>query len=119
MLMDPKTSPDVINMRNTFLKRRDLVYGLLKEIPGVKVTLPQGAFYFFPDVSAYYGKSFNGQVIKNSTDMAFYLLNEANVATVMGAAFGDDDCIRLSYATSEDLLVEAMRRIKAALANLK
>ena len=119
MLMDPRTSPDVINMRNTFLKRRDLVYGLLKEIPGVKVTLPQGAFYFFPDVSAYYGKSFNGQVIKNSTDMAFYLLNEANVATVMGAAFGDDDCIRLSYATSEDLLVEAMRRIKAALANLK
>ncbi|MBR1516863.1 MAG: pyridoxal phosphate-dependent aminotransferase [Bacteroidales bacterium] len=119
MLMDPKKSPDVINMRNTFLKRRDLVYGLLKEIPGVKVTLPQGAFYFFPDVSAYYGKSFNGQVIKNSTDMAFYLLNEANVATVMGAAFGDDDCIRLSYATSEDLLVEAMRRIKAALANLK
>ncbi|MBQ7280337.1 MAG: pyridoxal phosphate-dependent aminotransferase [Bacteroidales bacterium] len=119
MLMDPKTSEDVINMRNTFLKRRDLVYGLLKEIPGVKVTLPQGAFYFFPDVSAYYGKSFNGQTIKNSTDMAFYLLNEANVATVMGAAFGDDDCIRLSYATSEDLLIEAMRRIKAALANLK
>ncbi|MBR1792518.1 MAG: pyridoxal phosphate-dependent aminotransferase [Bacteroidales bacterium] len=119
MLMDPKTSEDVINMRNTFLKRRDLVYGLLKEIPGVKVTLPQGAFYFFPDVSAYYGKSFNGQKISNSTDMAFYLLNEANVATVMGAAFGDDDCIRLSYATSEDLLIEAMRRIKDALAKLQ
>lgn len=119
MLMDPKTSPDVVNMRNTFLKRRDLVYKLLNEIPDVKVALPQGAFYFFPNVSAYYGKSFNGKKIENSTDMAFYLLNEANVATVMGSAFGDDECIRLSYATSEDLLVEALRRIKEAMARLK
>lgn len=119
MLMDPATSEDIINMRETFRKRRDMVYQLLQEIPGVKVGLPQGAFYFFPDVSSYYGKSFNGQVINNSTDMAFYLLNEANVATVMGSAFGDDTCIRLSYATSEDLLREALRRIKAALANLK
>lgn len=119
MLMDPTTSEDIINMRETFRKRRDMVYQLLQEIPGVKVGLPQGAFYFFPDVSSYYGKSFNGQVINNSTDMAFYLLNEANVATVMGSAFGDDTCIRLSYATSEDLLREALRRIKAALANLK
>lgn len=118
MMMDPKTSDDVINMRNTFLKRRDLVYKLLTDIPNVKVTLPQGAFYFFPDVSAYYGKSFNGKKIENSTDMAFYLLNEANVATVMGSAFGDDTCIRLSYATSEDLLIEALRRIKEALAKL-
>lgn len=119
MLMDPATSEDIINMRETFRKRRDMVYQLLQEIPGVKVGLPQGAFYFFPDVSSYYGKSFNGQVINNSTDMAFYLLNEANVATVMGSAFGDDTCIRLSYATSEALLREALRRIKAALANLK
>lgn len=119
MLMDPTTSEDIINMRETFRKRRDMVYQLLQEIPGVKVGLPQGAFYFFPDVSSYYGKSFNGQVINNSTDMAFYLLNEANVATVMGSAFGDDTCIRLSYATSEDLLREALRRIKEALANLK
>lgn len=118
MKMDPKTSKDVIDMRNTFLKRRDMVYKLLCEIPDVKVTLPQGAFYFFPDVSAYYGKNFNGKKIENSTDMAFYLLNEANVATVMGSAFGDDTCIRLSYATSEDLLKEALRRIKAALAQL-
>lgn len=119
MLMDPATSEDIINMRNIFLQRRDMVYKLLCEIPGLKVRMPQGAFYFFPDVSSYYGKSFNGKKIENSTDMAFYLLNEANVATVMGSAFGDDDCIRLSYATSEDLLREALRRIKEALANLK
>ena len=119
MLMDPTTSEDIINMRNTFLQRRDMVYKLLCDIPGLKVRMPQGAFYFFPEVSSYYGKSFNGKKIENSTDMAFYLLNEANVATVMGSAFGDDDCIRLSYATSEDLLKEALRRIKEALANLK
>ena len=119
MEMDPATSEDIINMRNIFRQRRDMVYKLLCEIPGLKVRLPQGAFYFFPDVSSYYGKSFNGTKIENSTDMAFYLLNEANVATVMGSAFGDDACIRLSYATSEELLREALRRIKEALANLK
>ncbi|MBR3723792.1 MAG: pyridoxal phosphate-dependent aminotransferase [Bacteroidales bacterium] len=119
MQMDPATSEDIINMRNIFRQRRDMVYQLLCEIPGLKVRLPQGAFYFFPDVSSYYGKSFNDTKIENSTDMAFYLLNEANVATVMGSAFGDDSCIRLSYATSEDILREALRRIKDALANLK
>ena len=118
MLMDPATSDDIINMRNIFRQRRDMVYKLLCDIPGLKVCMPQGAFYFFPDVSSYYGKSFNGKKIENSTDMAFYLLNEANVATVMGSAFGDDACIRLSYATSEDLLREALRRIKEALARL-
>jgi aspartate aminotransferase len=119
MQMDPATSDDIINMRNIFRMRRDMVYQLLCDIPGLKVCMPQGAFYFFPDVSSYYGKSFNGKKIENSTDMAFYLLNEANVATVMGSAFGDDDCIRLSYATSEDLLREALRRIKEALAKLQ
>ena len=119
MQMDPATSDDIINMRNIFRMRRDMVYQLLCDIPGLKVCMPQGAFYFFPDVSSYYGKSFNGKKIENSTDMAFYLLNEANVATVMGSAFGDDDCIRLSYATSEDLLREAIRRIKEALARLQ
>ena len=94
-------------------------YNLLCEIPGLKVCMPEGAFYFFPDVSSYYGKSFNGKKIENSTDMAFYLLNEANVATVMGSAFGDDDCIRLSYATSEELLREALRRMKEAFTALK
>ena len=119
MEMDPATSEDIINMRNIFRQRRDMVYDLLCQIPGLKVRMPQGAFYFFPDVSSYYGKSFNGTKIENSTDMAFYLLNEANVATVMGSAFGDDACIRLSYATSEELLREALRRIKDALDNLK
>lgn len=119
MQMDPTQSEDIINMRNIFRQRRDMVYKLLCDIPGLKVRLPQGAFYFFPDVSSYYGKSFNGKKIENSTDMAFYLLNEATVATVMGSAFGDDACIRLSYATSEELLKEALRRIKEALANLK
>ena len=119
MQMDPATSDDIINMRNIFRQRRDMVYKLLCDIPGLKVCMPQGAFYFFPDVSSYYGKSFNGKKIENSTDMAFYLLNEANVATIMGSAFGDDDCIRLSYATSEDLLREALRRIKEAHAELK
>jgi len=119
MLMDPTSSKDIVDMRNTFMARRDMVYKLLCDIPGLKVRLPQGAFYFFPDVSSYYGKSFNGQKIENSTDMAFYLLNEGGVATVMGSAFGDDSCIRLSYATSEALLREALRRIKEALVNLK
>lgn len=119
MQMDPATSKDIIGMRDVFRQRRDMVYKLLKEIPNVKVCLPEGAFYFFPDVSSYYGKSFNGNKIANSTDMAFYLLNEANVATVMGSAFGDDSCIRISYATSEDLLKEAIRRIKEALLALK
>lgn len=119
MLMDPTTSEDIINMRNIFMKRRDMVYKLLCEIPGLKVRLPQGAFYFFPEVSSYYGKSYGEYKINNSTDLAMYLLNEANVATVMGSAFGDDNCIRLSYATSEELLVEALRRIKEALGKLK
>ena len=118
MLMDPAASEDIIGMRETFRQRRDMVYKLLCDIPGVKVRLPQGAFYFFPDVSSYYGKSCGDRKIGNSTDMAFYLLDEANVATVMGSAFGDDRCIRLSYATSEDLLHEALRRIKEALARL-
>ena len=119
MLMDPATSEDIINMRNIFQKRRDMVYKLLCDIPGLKVRLPQGAFYFFPEVSAYYGKRFGEYTINNSTDLAMYLLNEANVATVMGSAFGDDNCIRLSYATSEELLVEALRRIKEALLKLQ
>ena len=119
MLMDPATSEDIINMRNIFKKRRDMVYQLLCDIPGLKVRMPQGAFYFFPEVSAYYGKRFGEYTINNSTDLAMYLLNEANVATVMGSAFGDDNCIRLSYATSEELLVEALRRIKEALLKLQ
>jgi len=105
-------------MRVEFKKRRDLVYGLLKEIPNLKVNLPDGAFYFFPDVSAYFGKQYNGKVYADAAELSIYLLEEAHVATVGGDSFGDDNCIRLSYAAAEDKLIEAVKRIAAALAKL-
>ena len=105
-------------MVEQFKKRRDLVYGLLKEIPGLKVNLPDGAFYFFPDVSAYFGKTFNGSTINTPEDVSLYLLNEAKVAMVSGESFGDKNCIRLSYATSEEKLREACKRMKDALSKL-
>uniref|UniRef100_UPI00404967BD pyridoxal phosphate-dependent aminotransferase n=1 Tax=Flavobacterium sp. TaxID=239 RepID=UPI00404967BD len=112
-----EADPKVLNhMVEAFHKRRDLVVGLIKEIPGLKINVPEGAFYVFPDVSAYFGKTLNGTKIENATDFSMYLLSEANVATVTGEAFGNPDCIRFSYATSEELLTEAMRRIKLALA---
>ena len=101
-----------------FKKRRDLVYGLLKEVPGLKVNLPEGAFYFFPDVSAYFGKSFNGTTLNTPEEISLYLLREAKVAMVSGESFGDKNCIRLSYATSEEKLREACKRIKEAFAKL-
>lgn len=119
MELDPANSKDIIDMRNKFRERRDMMFKLLKDIPDIKVILPQGAFYFFPEVNAYYGKSYKEYHIKDSNDLAMYLLYEANVALVPGAAFGDDNCIRLSYATSNDLLIEAVRRIKEALLKLK
>ncbi|MEZ4786498.1 MAG: pyridoxal phosphate-dependent aminotransferase [Flavobacterium haoranii] len=103
-------------MVEAFAHRRDVVYNLLSEIHGFKVTIPEGAFYFFPDVSSYFGKTIKGQVIKDANDFAMFLLAEANVATVTGDAFGNPNCIRLSYATSEELLREAIKRIKEALA---
>jgi aspartate aminotransferase len=106
-------------MRDAFLKRRDMVFELLKEIPGLKTNLPQGAFYFFPEVSYYFGKSYNGRTIKNGTDLSMYLLEEVHVALVPGAAFGDDNYIRFSYATSELNLSEALKRMKAALSKLQ
>ncbi|MDR1792217.1 MAG: pyridoxal phosphate-dependent aminotransferase [Bacteroidales bacterium] len=118
MLLDPTVSEDIINMRNIFQQRRDLVFNLLKDIPDIKVTLPQGAFYFFPDVSAYFGKKYGDYNILNSNDLCTYLLYEANVALVAGTAFGDDNCIRFSYATDTQLLKEAIRRIKEALGKL-
>ncbi len=105
-------------MRVEFKKRRDLVYGLLKEIPNIKVNLPDGAFYFFPDVSAYFGKQYNGKIYADAAELSIYLLEEAHVATVGGDSFGDDNCIRLSYAAAEDKLREAMKRIKEALGKL-
>jgi aspartate aminotransferase len=106
-------------MVTEYRQRREIVYDLLKEIPGIKTNLPEGAFYFFPDVSAYYGKSHNGVVIKNADELCLFLLETAHVATVSGGAFGDENCIRLSYAASEKDLKEAMRRMRAALAELK
>jgi len=108
--------PNVLNyMVKEFHKRRDLVIGLLQEIPNVKTTIPEGAFYAFPDVSWFFGKTLRGRKINNSEDLAMYLLEEANVATVTGSAFGNPSCIRLSYATSEEVLIEALKRIKEAL----
>lgn len=102
-------------MVDAFESRRGIVYELLSEIPGFKLTMPEGAFYFFPDVSDYFGKTLRGKEIKDANDFAMYLLGEANVATVTGDAFGNPNCIRLSYATSEETLREAIKRIKEAL----
>ncbi|PZR22711.1 MAG: aspartate aminotransferase [Flavobacterium psychrophilum] len=110
---DPSVLKDMVS---AFHKRRDLVVGLLKEIPGIKINTPEGAFYVFPDVSEFFGKTLNGVEIKNADDLSMYLLEYANVATVTGDAFGNANCIRFSYATSEDILTEALRRIKEALA---
>lgn len=109
----------VVQMRDAFKRRRDLVIGLTKEIPGVKVNEPQGAFYLFPEVSSYFGKSAGDRKIENAADLAMYLLEEGHVATVGGAAFGAPECLRFSYATSDENLTEAIRRIKEALARLK
>lgn len=105
-------------MVEEYRRRRDIVYKLLKEIPGVKANYPTGAFYFFPDVSSYYGKSFNGKKIANGDDFCLYMLEEGHVSLVPGGAFGDEACVRLSYAASEKELIEAMSRIKNALAKL-
>lgn len=105
-------------MRSAFLRRRDLVCGMLKEIKGIKLRVPQGAFYVMPDVSYYFDKSDGSTRIKSGDDLALYLLDKAQVATVGGDSFGAPGCIRISYATSDELLVEAIKRIKAALENL-
>lgn len=112
-----EADPSVLNhMVQAFHKRRDLVIGLMKDIPGIKLNVPEGAFYVFPDVSSFFGRTFsNGTTVNNAEELSMYLLAEANVATVTGDAFGNSDCLRLSYATSEDQLTEAIRRIKKAL----
>ncbi len=109
----------VLKMREQFKKRRDLVYSLLKDIEGIKVNLPDGAFYFFPDVTSFFGKSYNGTTINDADELSIYLLEEAHVATVGGDSFGDAKSIRISYAAAEDKLIEAMKRIKEALGKLK
>lgn len=106
-------------MAKAYLQRRDMVYELLKKIPGVKVNLPEGAFYFFPDMSDYFGKSDGNTPINNSSELCIYLLENAHVSLVTGEAFGAPKCVRISYAASESDLVEAMARIKSTLAKLK
>ena len=102
-------------MIEAFHQRRDLVLKLLGAIPGFKLNVPEGAFYVFPDISEYFGKTLRGKTINNASDFSLYLLEEAGVATVTGEAFGDSNCIRISYAASEDSLKEAIRRISKAL----
>lgn len=109
----------VEEMRKAFERRRDLIVSLAKEIPGLEVNCPQGAFYLFPKCSSFYGKSYEGKTIAGSTDLAMFLLEEGHVATVGGDAFGDPECFRMSYATSDDNIREAMRRIKETLAKLQ
>ncbi|MBL1232325.1 MAG: aspartate aminotransferase [Flavobacteriales bacterium] len=109
----------VNDMVAAFQRRKELVYDLMKDIPGIKMNQPKGAFYFFPDVSYYFGKSYNGEVIKDATDLCMFLLNKGLVALVSGDAFGNPECLRISYATSEEVLKESINRIKNTLALLK
>ena len=113
-LKAPKS--EIQYMIDEFKKRRDLVLALLSEVEGLKVNVPEGAFYVFPDVSSFFGKTLRGRTIGNASDFSLYLLEEAMVATVTGEAFGDANCIRISYAASEKELREAIRRIKESLA---
>ena len=115
MKADPLVLKDMIA---AFNNRRKLVLTALNEMPGVNANVPVGAFYVFPEISSFFGKSYNGFTVHNADDMCMYLLSEALVALVTGDAFGDPNCIRISYAASEETLTEAMKRIKAALAKL-
>lgn len=107
-----------LEMTEAFKRRRELIISLLKQIPGFKCNYPTGAFYIFPDISHYFGKSDGKTTIKNSDDFALFLLNNAHVATVGGSAFGDDNCFRISYAASEKQITEACRRIQEAVSKL-
>ena len=107
-----------IEMKNAFEGRLNLVLSLMKNIPGIELNHPKGAFYVFPDVSSYFGKSYENITINNATDLAMFLLNEGLVATVTGEAFGNENCLRISYATSQEKLKEAIKRIKETLALL-
>ncbi|MDR1259427.1 MAG: pyridoxal phosphate-dependent aminotransferase [Tannerellaceae bacterium] len=109
----------VVRMREAFLRRRDLVVGLCRDIPGLKVNVPQGAFYLFPEVDYYFGRNAAGRTVSDATDLAMYLLETAHVATVGGIAFGAPRCLRFSYAVSDEDLVRAIARIREALAALK
>jgi aspartate aminotransferase len=107
-----------VDMQDAFRRRRDLVLKLMKDIPGLKVNEPKGAFYVFPDCSSFFKKSFEGNELKNATDLCMYLLHHAHVSVVTGEAFGAPDHFRLSYAASDERLTEAIKRIKEALERL-
>lgn len=109
----------VEEMRKAFERRRDLIVSLAKKIDGLEVNKPEGAFYLFPKCSSFFGKRCGDTVISNATDLAMYLLEKGHVATVSGDAFGDPNCFRMSYATSDVNIREAMRRIKETLATLE
>ena len=113
------TQAPVEEMRQAFERRRDLIVKLAKDIPGFEVNTPQGAFYLFPKCDSFFGKSTGQRIIKDADDLAMYLLEEGHVACVGGTSFGAPECIRMSYATSDENIIEAMRRIKEALAGLK
>ncbi|MDE6493889.1 MAG: pyridoxal phosphate-dependent aminotransferase [Bacteroidales bacterium] len=119
LLQDPQKSEELKGMVATFRKRRDMMLELLREIPGLKVNVPTGAFYIFPNIKQLIGKKFNGKEITCGDDLANFLLDEAHVALVGGDSFGDPESIRISYATSEDKLRESARRIKEAVAKLQ
>ena len=117
MLAEPKSV--TTDMKDTFLQRRDMLLEKLNEIPEVKCNIPKGAFFIFPDVSYYFGKKDGEKTIENANDLCMYLLNKAHVALVSGAAFGNPECIRISYAATDEKLIEAAKRMKEKLAQLK
>jgi aspartate aminotransferase len=119
MMADPKSNKDMTHMLSKFKARRDMVVEHLKDVPGMNINTPSGAFYVFPDVSALYGKADGDRVIENNSDLCMYILETENVALVPGSAFGCTQCIRISYATSSSTLIEAIKRIKRAVARLK
>lgn len=116
---DPAEIPELKSMLEAFRVRRDLVVSMLRDIPGLKVNVPEGAFYVFIDVENFFGKSDGDTIIKNDNDLCMYLLNTGHVALVPGSAFGNPKCIRISYATSNEKLIEACNRIGSALGKLK
>ena len=109
---------DSFNMRDAYKRRRELAMQALHNIKGIKMSIPEGAFYAFPDISYFFGKSYNGQTIHTATDLSMYLMNTVYVATVTGEAFGAPDCIRISFATNDEKLVIALERIRVALEKL-
>jgi aspartate aminotransferase len=106
-------------IRESYLRRRDLVVNMLKEIPGLKVNLPMGAFYVFPDVSSFFGKTDGTIIINSAADLCMFVLRDCGVAIVTGEAFGESNCVRISYATSDEILVIAINRIKECLKKLQ